>query len=227
MRASFLAGVQWAVDQTSPRWWTIAAFICAPITLLGLLVEHRAEPSMSADNALVAITFGLVIPALAFGTVSRVFPNRLDLALATVARHGADRRWSLLGAGGAIALTLAIASAVLAASTRLLGGSVTEHLLRDTITCAWIGALAGVAYAAWFLLGSAFGRRAGGRWWAWGADWLLGIGTGTLAIPWPRGHLRNLLGGAPVAHLAQPVSSGLLVVLVLLYVLVALLRTPR
>lgn len=201
--------------------------LAAAVTLTGLLLEHRAEPSASADNALLASTFGLVIPALAFGAVARVFPTRSDLALAPLARHGADRRWTVFGAGCGLALTLAVSSALLALGTRLLGGASTDQVLRDAVTCTWIGGLAGIVYTAWFLLGSGFGRRAGGRWWAWAIDWALGIGTGTLAIPWPRGHLRNLLGGAGVAHLGQPTSSLVLLVLVALYLAVALARTPR
>jgi hypothetical protein len=43
----------------------------------------------------------------------------------------------------------------------------------------------------------------------------LGSGTGFLALPWPRGHARNLLGFAPVLELSQA-SAALALLLLLL-----------
>jgi hypothetical protein len=47
------------------------------------------------------------------------------------------------------------------------------------------------------------GRRGQGRTWLLVADFLLGAGDSFLALPWPKGHIRNLLGGSAVLELSQ------------------------
>ena len=53
-------------------------------------------------------------------------------------------------------------------------------------------------YALYFGAASLLGKRGGGRKWALIIDFVLGAGSSALAAPWPRGHVRNLLGGEPV-----------------------------
>lgn len=224
---SYFAGLTWFSQMTRLRWWSGATACALATALLGLLLEHRADPSQSADNALLTVTFGLVLPLLCLSAVARTFPGRVDHALAPLAKHGADRRWLLAGALSGLALSLSAVGALLATLTRALGGSVVAEGARDLFSCAWIGALGGVAYAAWFSLGSTFGRRGGGRWVALVIDWVLGISSGIIAIPWPRGHLRNLLGGGPVAGLEQAHASVVLSACVLGFSLLAWFRTPR
>lgn len=225
--SSYFAGLTWFSQMTPLRWWSAATVGALVVALLGLLIEHRADPSQSADNALITVTFGVVLPLLCLSAVGRTFPERVDHSLAAFARHGADRRWLLAGATTGLAVALGAIGALLAAVTRALGGSVVAEGAGDVFACAWIGAFGGVAYAAWFALGSTFGRRGGGRWLALVVDWLLGISSGIVAFPWPRGHLRNLLGGAAVAGLEQPHASAVLSACALLFVILAWFRTPR
>jgi hypothetical protein len=173
------------------------------------------------------VTLGIVVPLFAFAVVARIFPTRLERALGPAARHGADRWLSLAGAGTTTLTACTVGGAILTTLTRLLGGSLSNPGVADVITCGWIGALAGLVYGAWFVFASSFGERARGRWIALIFDWVFGIGTGVLALPWPRAHLRNLLGGAPPLQLEQWHASGVLALLTVVYLVLALLRTPR
>lgn len=186
------------------------------------LVEHHISATSAADTTLVGAVFGITIPLVAYLVSERANDaKRLDEALGELARHGADRRWAALGSLCATALLLCVAGAVLAA----LGALVARG--HQVVTSAGIGALAGATYAAWFGAASTLGRRGRGRIWALLLDWLLGSGTTALALPWPRGHLRNLLGAEPVLSMPQWSASAALVVLALVLTAIALGRTAR
>ncbi len=224
---SYLAGLELGWARAGYRWYALVVATALLASLTGLLVGHRADPSSSADSTLVSVTIGIVVPLLAFALVARAFPSRLERALGPVARHGADRWLSLAGASTPALGVCILSGAMLAAITRLLGGSLSNPGVADVVTCSWIGGLSGLAYGAWFILASSVGSRAQGRWIALIVDWLFGIGTGVLALPWPRAHLRNLLGGAPPMQLDQWHASGVLALLCGIYVVLTLLRTPR
>jgi hypothetical protein len=195
-------------------------------TLVALLLEHRAAPSASRDNVLLAHSFGLFVPLLACAACARAFPTGVTAAVTALAQHGANRRRVALGS----ALHLAVGVTAVAAASSLLGvllgASAHSSPLQDAAACLWIGALAAAGYTAWFLLASTFGRRGQGRWGFLLADWLLGSGISSLAAAWPRGHVRNLLGGQAVANLEQPHAMAVLGLLVMVYLTLALLRTP-
>jgi hypothetical protein len=97
----------------------------------------------------------------------------------------------------------------------------------DLLACSWIALVAGAAYAAWFALGSTLGRSGGGRGWALVLDWLFGAGASLAALPWPRGHTRNLLGAEPVLGMPQWSATVALFLLGLLYAVVSVVRSPR
>jgi len=82
----------------------------------------------------------------------------------------------------------------------------------------------GVAYVSLFSLGSCLGAR--GRFVFLVADWLLGSGSSLLAAPWPRAHLRNLLGLEPVAGMSQGASTVALLILCVAFTGITLWRTP-
>ncbi len=225
--SSYSGGLHLFAQSANRRWWVTSLTLATVAGFLGLLLEHRAEPSSSADIALTTVTAGVVIPAFCLALVVRVVPGHLEQATSALARHGADRRWLLLGFSTSLVTSTAVVGASLALLTRALGGSLVASGASDLLTCAWIGGLTGMIYAAWFLLGSTFGRLGKGRWLALVVDWVFGVGSGVLALPWPRAHVRSLLGGAPTAGLEQPLSSGLLLVLVAVYVTLAITRCPR
>jgi len=141
-----------------------------------------------------------------------------------LARYGVSRRHLAVGVLAASVLSLAAVGCLLAA-IGVLATSVGEPgWMRDLLTSAWIGALAGGAYAAWFLLASTFGRRGGGRPAALALDWVLGSTSSFAAAPWPRGHVRNLLGSTPVLDMSQSAALLALLALGTIYALLAVRR---
>ena len=97
----------------------------------------------------------------------------------------------------------------------------------DALTSAYAGALGGAAYAAWLALGTALGRRGGGRAALLVVDWVLGAGTGATATITPRAHLRNLLGGTPPMNLSESSRACALVILTIGCGLLATQRIGR
>jgi hypothetical protein len=205
----------------------------AAITLLLVLLVARLERSVSAagasDRALVGAAFGIALPLFAYAVVARASDGRRwDGALDVIARHGIDRRLAALGVILACAAALALAGLVLGMLTATVAhGFGDPSWLRDGLSSASVGAVAGVCYTGWFALGSAFGREGGARFWLLVADWLLGSGTTALAVVWPRAHIRNLIGAPPVLGMGQGLALLAVVVLSSLCVAVALWRTPR
>jgi hypothetical protein len=86
-------------------------------------------------------------------------------------------------------------------------GPADPGLLNDVLATSWIGVLSGAAYVTALVGVSAFGRRGSGRAWFLAADFLLGAGSSFLALPWPKAHIRNLLGGVPVLDLSQAAGA--------------------
>jgi hypothetical protein len=76
-------------------------------------------------------------------------------------------------------------------------------------------------------LGSSFGRRGGGRPVLLVVDWMLGASGGAAALMSPRGHVRNLLGGAPPMDLSERASALLLVALAVVCALWSVRRARR
>jgi hypothetical protein len=193
---------------------TLSACALALCFELGVALLERAQGRVgAADRALTGGAFGIALPLLCYFMVHRVCSGlSLRTALNPLARHGMSRY--------ALALGLTIPPALVAGAFAALSGvavvAVTRGagdplLLRDTATCVWIGLVSGVAYTVALVGASAYGQRGQGRVGLLSADFLLGAGSSFLALPWPKGHVRNLLGGAPVLQLSQ--LSALLVLL--------------
>jgi hypothetical protein len=206
----------------------VAFAVAIASVALVAFVERRALPLAAADRALTGVALGVVLPLLGYGTVARALDGRrLDQALASLARHGGNRRQAALGVVLVVTPLLAIAGALLAALAVIVTRAPADPLLlSDLRTSSWVGALAGTAYAAWFVLGSTVGRAGGGRIWALVADWVLGAGATAAALPWPRAHVRNLLGAAPVLGMPEWSASLALGALTVIYVALALWREP-
>lgn len=191
------------------------ALACA-LTLafeLGVALLERAQGHAgAADRALEGGAFGLALPLLSYFLVTRVCADdNLREAVWPLARHGLNSRLLALG--------LALPAAALASAVGVLGGIIVvlatrgfadEGLLADLAASSWIGAVAGAVYVAALLGASALGARGRGRVWLLALDFLLGAGSSSLALPWPKGHVRNLLGGAPVLELSQLAALGVL-----------------
>jgi len=211
-----------------PSAW-LAPAVALGFVMVAALLERRVSAARAADHALTGATFGLALPLLAYFTVACATGRaRLDTALGELGRHGVHRRIGAVGLAGTTAALLALMGALLACTTVVCARGLGDpRLLSDLGISAWLGALGAVCYAIWFALGSLFGAAGGGRTLALVVDWVLGSGATALAIPCPRGHLRNLLGAEPVMQMPQ--WSALLAVATLTVACLGLVvwRTPR
>jgi hypothetical protein len=173
---------------------------------LGIALLERAQGALgAADRALSGGAFGVALPLVCYFLVGKACGNAgLRDAVWPLARHGLDRRVLTFG----LALPPALLAAAFAATSGMLVVLITRgpsdpRFLADTWASIWIGVVASVAYVATFVGASAVGKRGRGRSWLLAADFLLGAGDSFLAFPWPKGHVRNLLGGSAVLELSQ------------------------
>lgn len=191
-----------------------AALLACAACALGPLLAKLAPSSGSgaADDALRAGVFGVALPLGAYVTAEAVLRGKnLDQAARTVARHGVGARHAALGL--VLALAAALVAGALVGSVAALAAAYPAfdaECFADLVRSLPIAATAALSYAGCYALASSFGARGGGRKWFLGLDWLLGASTGLAAAPWPRGHVRNLLGGSPVLDLSQTSAFGVL-----------------
>jgi hypothetical protein len=202
---SIAAGIDLSRERLSQR-STRVAFAVALSFELGVALLERAHGLIgAADRALTGGAFGVAVPLVCYFLVGQVTAGQsLREALLPLSRHGLDRRSLTLGLAlppaTVAAAFAALSSLVVVLTTRLPGD---PKLLADAFTSLWIGLISGAAYVAAFVGASAFGGRGQGRAWLLAADFLLGAGDSFLAFPWPKGHVRNLLGGSAVLELSQ------------------------
>lgn len=220
-------GAELGLARLGVRW--LPALVVAHLAVLGAaLLERRSDLGAAADHVLTGATFGLVVPLLAYAWLRRVCAGaRLGDSVQELGRFGASRRSLALGVMLANLPLLALAAASLGVVAGLATGANWGAGVQEALTSAWIGLLAGAAYTSWFALGSTFGSRGGGRGWFLILDWLLGPSAVAIALPLPRAHVQNLLGGSPVLDLPQWAASLALALLTLLFGGLALLRVPR
>jgi hypothetical protein len=150
---------------------------------------------------------------------------------ASWARYGGHRRGYALGRHAPAALL----TGLVASSTGLLAlglGSATSTpglalpiSSANLLSIVWVGLLGGLAYAGCFGLAEALGGKLG-RILFLAGDWLLGSGTSLLALPWPRAHLRALLGGDAPLGLSARDAALCLIAITLTSALVWLRRVP-
>jgi hypothetical protein len=204
--------------------WLVVLVAAGAIVASGLATPTRAASAV--DEALLGVTLPLVVPVVCYALFELVHRRaRTRDVLEPLARHGADRHALALGASSALACACALATALLACVTVLSALTAPAELVRELDACAWGGALTGAAYAGLLALGSLRGRA--GRLWVLAADLIFGSGSGVFAVPWPRAHARNLLGGAAVLD-ASPGFSALVLALLAASLLVhSASRGPR
>lgn len=205
------------------RAWLFVLGAAGAVYALGC--AERTSGSRGADRALLGVTLPLVVPLVCYALFELVLRRaRTSTLLEPLARHGADRRTLALGALLALGAACALSSALLLVVADFAATALSTELVRDLDACAWGGALAGAAYAGLLALGSLRGRS--GRLWLLAGDLVFGSGTGIFAFPWPRGHARNLLGGAPVLDTSPAFAALLLALLSACYALHSASRGP-
>jgi hypothetical protein len=205
MNVHFRLGVRDANRALGVR-WPLAALAASGLVLgVAGLLEGQVVASPEAARAaqlrlLHGVAFGLVLPLFAFAVSGRVGGSLLELMDASWTRYGGDRRGYALGRHAPAALSsglVATAAGWLAlglGSATSVPGLAPASSLANLFALLWVGLLGGLAYTLCFGLAQALlGQH--GRFGFLVADWLLGSGTSVLALPWPRGHLRGLLGG--------------------------------
>jgi len=216
----------WRSARLTLGWlWPMTALLGGLALLIGAaLLEGQKIAGESATRAaetdlVQGVTFGLLLPLSCFALSARLNTGLEALMHAIWVRHGAERRAYALGR---LAFPMALTGVI-----ALIGGSLAlalSNALSDPTLELPIGlgtngavllAVAGlgaVSYVACLglaqLLAGAWGRALFLL-----GDWLLGSGVGAAAMPWPRAHLRALLGGAPVLDLSALASCGWLLLL--------------
>jgi hypothetical protein len=196
---------------------------CCAVYLIGLL-ERRRDLASATDTTLSGAVFGITLPLFAYFACERVCNGeRLTRSVDAVARHGGDRRAAVLGLLATLAACMALVAALLTCAALL--GSRTS--LADWGMSIGIALVAGAAYASCFGVASLVGMRGGGRRWALALDLLFGAGSSSWAAPWPRAHIRNLLGGEPALDLTQAGAWFALAMIGVLGLTLCALRTPE
>jgi hypothetical protein len=222
---SLKLGARATRGQLTPAW--LGGVSAAALLVVGVVSLLETETISLAGSARAAqahvlrgAAFGLVLPLCAFVLSERLGGNKAAALRAPWARYGADRRALALGRLGVLLLTNAAVGVAIAwlgfALTRASSGALAPNapLATELLALLWLGAIGGAAYAALFAAATSWARH-------WGraalllADWILGAGVGVAALPFPRSHLRALLGGSPVLELGDWSSSGALIVITL------------
>jgi hypothetical protein len=226
--AGFFAGLEDGLARALAPHSVASGLVALVIVGIVAWAEKRGGLFGAATRTLENGVFGFILPIALLGASTRVFQGvRLDTTATPLARFGPSRRSVAFGLVGACMIVCGVLAA-LAASI----GAIVAHdpsappLAVDAATCAWIGALAGSAYAALFALGSTFGARGGGRYGALVLDFVVGGMPGFAALLAPHAHARNLLGGEPPLALSQPASAAILIALAAGFTVLAIIRCP-
>lgn len=223
--ASLRAGVALATGPVGKRRLVGIVLASLAMAVLGAVLMRRAGLSGALERSLGA-SFGWVVPLGSFVVANATLGRRnLRDGVWSAARFGHARAFVGLGRAS-VALALSAAIGALAGLGAVLG--VLPHpgvaLLAELYTGAWIGALVGASYGAWFALCSSLGRRAQGRVVFLVLDFVVGA-WGPFGLLFPRGLGHDLLAlGAPLG-LPQRAASALLVLLTLALLAALALRT--
>lgn len=225
----WLVAISVAAGRLGGLWGAGTYLGAAAFVSFAALLERRLVPEDAVDQTLTGAVFGWTIPLLAYAAVARVARyGRLDESATDLARHGGNRRAVVASFVVMTGARVGVVGALLAALGVLISSVGEAPAIRaDALTSAWIGALGGAAYVAWFSLGSLWGKSGRGRLLALILDLILGATSSAVAVPLPRAHLRCLLGGELVVGLPAWQSSALLGLLAGLYFVVCIFRIAR
>ena len=208
-----------------PRAWLAVAAWCALALVFAMAARERGA-AHGADHVLLETYGALALPLVSFVIVGAIVASQsLRASTAPMVAFGAQPARAAAASIAVAAACCAVVGAGVAAIVAVVAHGIADPpRLHDAIVSAYVGALGGAAYAAWFSLGASFGRRGGGRVALLVVDWILGANDGAGALLSPRGHVRNLLGGAAPMDLSQRASAAVLVILAIASALVAIRR---
>jgi hypothetical protein len=220
-RRSIGIGVALAIAAASWLVIALAAVLERPVARAATSV--RSEPSL-----IEAATFGVVLPLASYAFCARLGSTRDGLVAAYWTRHGVDRRRFALGrvafcASVGSLLMLSSSALALSVSRAVFASSTGSALSLGTVA---LGALLGaLSYSVCFGLAQLIGGNLGRASYLL-LDWLLGSGVGVAALPWPRAHLRSLLGGPAVTGMSAAQAALFLVCLTLASAIIYARRVP-
>jgi hypothetical protein len=236
-RRDLRQGVRDALFELGRLWPVLAAGASLLVLFMaGVLEGQAAGDGVSARDAqlrlLQGVAFGLVLPLFAFAATRRVGGSRSQLMLMGWSRYGGNRQGYALGRQLLVVVLTGLVIGVAGLLALGLGAATsapgTELPLSGTnlLAVVWVGALGAVSYVGGLSLAHQYGGNVGRVLFLIG-DWSFGSGTSLLALPWPRAHLRTLLGGsAPLGVSARDAALYLLAFTVLSFALY-LRRIPR
>ncbi len=204
-------------------WLSVAGW--SALVLGSAWLERRRGAVHGVDHAL-DLYASIAVPLLVYALVS--------VAVGAESLAGSGRAILTLGARPlrvalATVLVTAAVSAVLAGGLGALAvafahGAGDPPLAQDALHTLGFGALAAIAYAAYFMVGAAVTGRFWGRASLVAVDWILGTDDGLGALLTPRAHLRNLLGGEPPFDALPWQSLAALAVLAIVFAALAIRR---
>lgn len=201
-------------------WLPFGAWARLIVALAGFwvlsLVARQVDPSHAFERSVVAFDT-LALPLLLALMVSRQKGwghGEATSDLEILARHGAHRRLLVLGS----LLGNALVGSIVVLAANCLVCLATCHpgqgrLLEEISTTAGIGLLGVVAYVPLLQATMVEGRRPLGPWVFLFLDNLMGRSGWLVALPFPGGHLRSLLGGPDIWALSPRMSSLALLLL--------------
>lgn len=210
-----------------------AAVICVTVAAL---LETPAAPGIvagpHASSLIAAAAFGVALPLVSYGVTARIGTGLEVLMGAAWPRYGGDRRLYALGRlAFALAMTAVIVTASAAwgtvSSFALMPAApaVTSPLAQQLVLGVAVALLGTCSYVACFAAAHSIAGNLGRALYLVG-DWLLGSGVGVAAVPWPRAHLRALLGGSPVLGMTELQTIQLLLAISIFGALLFARRTP-
>jgi hypothetical protein len=197
---------------------------------IGIALAVRSQGlAHGADHALIGGYGAVVLPLLTYAQTGAALGSRSLWASTAplVAFGAAPMRAALVSIGVAAAACGAMGSLLAAVVAFVAHGAADPPPLVDALAAAYGGGLGGLAYASWYCLGASFGRSGRGRTLLLVVDWVVGASGNSGAFLTPRGHVRNLLGGAPPMDMSQRTSAILLLSIALLCAAAAARRTAR
>jgi hypothetical protein len=213
--------------RTPRAWLTVAAW--AGLAIAAAVYKRVDHAPHGADLVMLGAFGSVALPLLAYAIVGAALGGEsLPRSGRSLVALGAGRASVALASLLVAMAAAALLCAVLGAGLALLAHAADDPpLLRDTLTCAWVSALGGIAYTALFGMGAAMGPRGAGRGVLLAADWIVGSGTSAGSVLFPRAHLRALLGGDPPLAMPQAACSGTLALLAVAFVAAATLLARR
>lgn len=237
MNTDFRHGFRDARASLGALWPASAAALSLLALGLAGVLEARATGSAASARAaqlrlLQGVAFGLILPLFAHAVSGRLGARLPELMTFAWPRYGGDRRNYTLGRlampallSGAITALAGVLALGLGSATSAAGQELPPSLL-NVLAVIWIAVLGGSAYVACLCLAH---RAAGGvgRSLFLIGDWVFGGGSSALALPWPRAHIRALLGGSAPLGLPPHDCALLLAALALLAGVGYVRRLPR